>query len=188
VLDSAQLTTSEVCLPMSHIRARVPGLLLAVALLSLLLAGCGAEETPAPSPDPAQGDAVPTAPAGPAFESSLIANPGRTYTIDDLLAAGWKKSDQLSAETLPGATEVWYGFFSRKDIEVRVYESHDAAKQLGIEPAEATINASPGARGGDHGPWTPRIARYAAYAVVGNMVILCELELAPCEALAEALK
>ena len=163
-------------------------LLVPVALLSLLLAGCGADETATPSPDPAQGATVPTTPAGEAFESSLIASPDRTYTVDDLLAAGWKKSDQLSAETLPGATEVWYGFFSQKDIEVRFYESHEAAKQLGIEPAEATIDASPGARGGDHGPWTPRIARYAAYAVVGNMVMLCELELAPCEALAEALK
>ena len=164
---------------------RLPAL---IALLPILLAGCSADEAPAPSPAPAQAASPAAAPADEGFQTSLITSPGRTYTIDDLLAAGWKKSDQLSAETLPGATEVWYGFFTQKDIEVRIYETHEDAKQLGVEPAEATINASPGARGGDHGPWTPRIARYAAYAVVGNLVILCELELAPCEALAEQLK
>ena len=174
---------------MSHIYARVPGLLIAMSLLALLLAGCGGTDEAAPtSPAPARGASPTAAPAEEAFQTSLIANPDRIYTVDDLVAAGWKKSDQLSAETLPEAAEVWYGFFSQRDIEVRFYESHEDAKQFGIEPAKATIDASPGARGGDHGPWTPRIARYAAYAVVGNLVILCELEIAPCEALAEALK
>ena len=172
-------------MPARDLTSRLCSLLASALLLCLVLTACGAEATSTSPTSPAEDSA---SPADQAFETSLIANPGTTYTVDDLVAAGWKKSDQLSADTLPGATEVWYGFFSQKDIEVRVYESHEDARQLGIEPAEATINASPGARGGDHGPWTPRIARYAAYAVVGNMVILCELEIAPCEALAQALK
>ena len=160
-------------------------LLASAALSGLAFAGCGADETARRVEGP---DATAVVIEGEGLTTSLIANPERTYSVDDLVAAGWKKSDQLSAETLPNATEVWYGFFRQRDIEVRVYRSHEEARQFGIEPAEATINADPGARGGDHGPWTPRIARYAAYAVVGNMVMLCELELAPCEALAEALK
>jgi len=158
-----------------------------VALWALLIVGCASEEEPAPAPTASD---EPAAAVGgdDASGKSLIANAGRTYTVDDLVAIGWKKSDQLSAETLNHATEVWYGFYQQKDIEVRVYASHEDAKQYGAEPAKATIDADPGARGGDHGPWTPRIARYGAYGVVGNMVILCELEISPCESIAEALK
>jgi len=162
-------------------------LLVPIAAASLLLAACGSDEAPAPTASQVEGAGAPAA-SDEAFQTSLITSPDRIYTIDDLIAAGWKKSDQLSVETLPKATEVWYGFFRQKDIEVRVYASHEDARQYGVEPAKATIDPDPSARGGDHGPWTPMIASYGAYAVAGNLVMLCELELASCEALVEALK
>ena len=157
-----------------------------LALLCLAAAGCGSGEASAPSSSEVEGAGAGEVDDG-GIKTSLIARPDRTYAIDDLVAAGWKKSAELSTETLPGATEVWYGFFKQRDIEVRVYASHEDAKEFGVAPARATIDPEPSARGGDHGPWTPNIAQYGAYAVVGNLVMMCELDLASCEALVEAL-
>lgn len=169
-------------------RGFTPGLrhVLLLGLLFLVVVGCGSDEASAPSSSEIEGSGAVEVDDG-GIKTSLIASPDRTYTIDDLVAAGWKKSAELSTETLPSATEVWYGFFRQKDIEVRVYASHEDAEGFGVAPARATIDPDPSARGGDHGPWTPNIAQYGAYAVVGNLVMLCELELAACEALVEAL-
>ena len=49
--------------------------------------------------------------------------PDGVFTADDVATAGWKKSKELSPETLPGVTSVWYGFYNQRDVEVRVYES-----------------------------------------------------------------
>ena len=118
----------------------------------------------------------------------LISQPNSFYTFEDLIAAGWKKSDQLSTETLERATDVWYGFYKQKDIEIRFYKSHKEAREFGIEPAVETINKSGGARDGAHAVWTPNISMYGAYAVVGNLVMMCELELGSCESLVDALQ
>ena len=161
----------------------LPGLLM---LLGLVAAACGSDGGATSSWSEVEGSGAAEVDDG-GIKRSLIAKPGGTYTIADLVVAGWKKSAELSTETLPGATEVWYGFFQQRDIEVRVYASHEDARGFGVEPARATINPDPSARGGDHGPWTPNIAQYGAYAVVGNLVMMCELDLASCEALVEAL-
>ncbi|MCL0031764.1 hypothetical protein M1N55_07035 [Dehalococcoidia bacterium] len=118
----------------------------------------------------------------------LISQPNSFYTFEDLIAAGWKKSDQLSTETLESATDAWYGFYKQKDIEIRFYKSHKEAREFGIEPAVETINKSGGARDGAHAVWTPNISMYGAYAVVGNLVMMCELELGSCESLIDALQ
>lgn len=114
--------------------------------------------------------------------------PGRTLTVDELVAAGYKKSRELSVETLPGATEAWYGFFNRKDIEVRVYESHDAALGLGREPAYAATKKQKRRGGGDRGAGHEGITGYNAYLIAGNLVMLCELDVASCEALVDGVK
>ena len=61
-------------------------------------------------------------------EVSRILLPGKLFTLDDYVAAGWKKSKQYDPETIPQSTDIWYGFFNAKDIEVRFYESLDVAK------------------------------------------------------------
>ena len=88
------------------------GALLAIAA-SCLIAGCGC--------------------AAPARKERL-------YTIDEVVAAGWRKSKQLSTETLPQASEVWYGFFDRKDVEVRVYPSKEDALEHGTGPAQEAVD------------------------------------------------
>ena len=95
-------------------------------LMAVLIAftACGSD-SPASSGD----DAEIRAGGGQAglLEDRLITNTSEIYTMDDLVAIGFKKSKQFSTETLPAATDVWYGFFNQRDIEVRVYESHEDA-------------------------------------------------------------
>lgn len=149
---------------------------------TLVIGGCG-------SPEGTQGAAVETGAEAPAAgaeraagEMSVILRADRFYTLDDPVAAGWKRSKQFSTETLPHAQEVWYGFFNRKDVEIRVYASHRDALEHGVQPAEEAVGRVGAQRGGwnllDFGGAS--IAKYQAYAVVGNLVMLCETELAVC--------
>ena len=114
----------------------------------------------------------------------LITRPDASYTVDDLVAVGFKKSKQFELDTVPGATDVWYGFFQQKDIEVRFYESHSSALEMGVELAEVVIGKTAGQR--DY--LIPVVNLYPAYAVVGNMIMLCERQLATCEALIDVLE
>ena len=104
------------------------------------------------------------------------------YTIEDLEAVGFKKNRQFGVETVPGTTDIWYGFFQQRDIEVRFYESHQSAVELGVEPAELHSPHSRAER-----PLIPVVNLYPAYAVAGNTVMLCERQLSTCEALIAAL-
>ncbi len=151
--------------------------MISVAILMAVLitfAACGSD-SPASS-----GDEPQIRDAGGQFglqEDRLIMNASGIYTMDDLVAVGFKKSKQFSTETLPAATDVWYGFFNQKDIEVRVYASHEDALEFGVEPAEVAIDKKPGQT--DY--LIPVVNRYPAFAVVGNMVMLCERQLATCQ-------
>jgi hypothetical protein len=113
----------------------------------------------------------------------LTTRPEANYSIDDLTAVGYKKNKQFPAETVPGSMDVWYGFFSQRDNEVRFYGSHAAALEPGVEPAEVIIARTAGQR--DY--LIPVVNLYPAYAVVGNTVMLCERQLSTCEALIDAL-
>ena len=117
----------------------------------------------------------------------LITQPDRIYSVEDFLAIGWKKSKQLETEALPNSIDAWYGFYMQKDIELRFYDSHEAAIEHGVPPAQETIKKDAGARIGAATVWTVNIALYGAYAVAENVVMMCELELASCEALINAL-
>ncbi len=100
------------------------------------------------------------------------------------MSAGWKKSKQLSAETLPRADEVWYGFFDQKDIEIRIYASNEDALAFGLGPAEEAIGrVGTNAEAGGKLDQSRSRTGYDAFVVVGNLVMLCELEVSTCEAL-----
>ena len=103
--------------------------------------------------------------------------------MDDLVAVGYKKSKQFDVETVPAAQDVWYGFFNRRGIEVRVYTSYDDALELGADPAEEVI----GRKAGQYDYLIPVVNLYPAYMVVGNLVGLCERELAVCRGLIDKL-
>lgn len=138
----------------------------------LAVAACG-------SGSPASGPASQAAPEGP-----VIARPDDTFTLDAFVTAGWKKSKQLSAETLPGADQVWYGFFDQKDIEIRVYATQADALSLGLGPAEeATSRLGTNAEAGGKLDQSRSRTGYDAFMVVGNLLMLCELDVSTCEAL-----
>lgn len=164
-------------------RARRSGLnvlLMLVAAFALLAAACGSQDQAAAPPAGADTpQAAQTArQQDDGLKTSLVTRPDKTYALDDLVAAGWKKSLTFETETLPGATAAALGFFKQKDIEVWVFPSHAAAIEFGVPPAEQVVARDPG-------PiiYYQSANRYAAYAVAGNLVLLCEREMADCEAL-----
>ena len=117
--------------------------------------------------------------AADASTSTSIFHADQTFTTDSFIAAGWKKSKEYDTATVPESTEIWYGFFNQKDIEIRFYESHESALAHGVPHAQESLQKD-GARIG--GVNTVRTG-YSAYAVVGNAVMMCELELSSCETL-----
>ncbi len=118
------------------------------------------------------------------FEERLITNTDAIYAVDDLVSVGYKKSRQIDTETLPNAQDAFFGFFNQRDIEVWVYESHQDALDFGVDPAEAIFEVKRAPTVGISVLPTERfVNKYGAYAVVGNLVMLCETELATCEAL-----
>ena len=131
------------------------------------------------SDDNSVGDAV------DAPTSSSIFHADKTFTTDSFMAAGWKKSKEYDTATVPESTEIWYGFFNQKDIEIRFYQSHESALEHGVPLAEESLQMDAGARIG--GVNTVRTG-YSAYAVAGNAVMLCELDVSSCETLINALE
>ena len=123
--------------------------------------------------------------AGDAPTSSAIFHADKTFTTDSFMAAGWKKSKEYDTATVPESTEIWYGFFNQKDIEIRFYQSHESALEHGVPLAEESLQMDAGARIG--GVTTVRTG-YSAYAVAGNAVMLCELDVSSCETLINALE
>ena len=118
------------------------------------------------------------------FETSIIANPGDVYTIDDVKSTGWKSSKELPAESLEGVSAVWFGFYQQKNLEVWIYDSHEEARRLGTRPAEEIVAATRGVSGGGAGPYMKQTTHFGAFGVIGNLVVLCETEIAICENLA----
>ncbi|MDG0866337.1 DUF6810 family protein [Candidatus Lucifugimonas marina] len=145
---------------------------ISLLLLLLALAACGPENS---SSELISNDSE--TPRTAEGENSLFVANDNIYEIDDFTAVGYKAITQFELDTLPSANDAWYGFYSQKDVELRFYESHPAALEHGVELAEAAVNK--GAVGYSKQP--PR--RWDAYAVVGNVVMLCELEIESCKAL-----
>ena len=118
-------------------------------------------------------------------EVSRIIALNKTLTFDDYVGAGWKKSKQYDTATVPEATDIWYGFFNSKDIEVRFYDSHEVANTAGFENAANTIDQSFRGSGTTVVTGTKGTTKYRAFIVVGNTVMLCELSVENCVALAD---
>lgn len=155
-------------------------LLVVFAALSILLVACGSSnEDTSSSSDEETGDGI------------QITLPDGVFTADDVAALGWKKSKELSAETLPGATSVWYGFYQQRDVEVRVYESQSDAISLGQELADtATGRRKPSSMidsGAITNAQTNTRTSYLAYAIVGNLIMLCEVKIEDCQSLIDGI-
>ena len=148
--------------------------MLATFTLTLgILIACGGQNSTSEDPSAKEGG------------TSSILLSDRNFTPDSFVRAGWKKSKQYDTATVPESTEIWYGFFNQKDIEIRFYETHEAAIELGIPSATSSIEgAVKRSKGGklldfSGGSFTG----YADYLVAGNAVLLCEFDRTRCDQL-----
>ncbi len=126
----------------------------------------------------------------------------RIYTIDDLLAAGFRKSKQYDVEGLPAAVDARFGFwgrdpYKRSDYEVRFYASHEDAVEYGSGPADQVTGTDDLVANSDTLIWREgwkewwfraaaimtlgsdvmskhNVAKYGEFMILGNMVMLCE--------------
>jgi hypothetical protein len=127
----------------------------------------------------------------PELDTVQITLPDSVFTADDVAAVGWKKSKELSPETLPGVVNVWYGFYQQRDVEVRVYESQDEAISLGQELAEVASGRRKPSTMIDSGAITNAQTNtrtsYLSYAIVGNLILLCEIKIEDCQSLLDSI-
>ena len=133
--------------------------------------------------------------------TSRIINDAGTYTVAHFEEAGLKKPKAIKADAVdkktgepitPNAQEIYVGFFKSsmgpKDIELRIYSTHQDALDHGVPPAEKTISAAVEAGGAVKGAGTFAKSSYGAYVVSGNTVILCQVQIEVCDELSEGLK
>jgi len=150
-------------------------LLIALAAISIAVVACGSSNG-----DGYASDSV----AEPVLDAIQMTLPDSVFTANDVAAVGWKKSKELSSETLPGATSVWYGFYQQRDVEVRVYESQMKAISLGQDLADtATGRNKPQSTTLHSRTWTS----YLSYAIVGNLILLCEVKIEDCQSLLDGI-
>ena len=106
-------------------------LLIAISVLAVMALACGS------------GDSAPDAETVVEDEGPPVVRTGETFAVDDFVDAGWKKSKEFSAETVPKAESVWYRFYDRRDVEIRFYASHEDAIGDGVVSAESVMDRSP---------------------------------------------
>ena len=151
-------------------------------MMSISVVACGSSNS-----DGSASDSV----ADPDLDAIQITLPDGVFTADDVAAVGWKKSKELSPETLPGVTSVWYGFYQQRDVEVRVYESQDEAISVGQELADLHSGRRKPSSMIDSGAITNAQTNtrtsYLSYAIVGNLILLCEIKIEDCQSLLDGI-
>lgn len=167
------------------------GLFAAIALVTLLLVGCGTDDGANPS---GQGEPGQVAAA---TGIQKVTPSDRIYTIEDMTAAGMKTLHHYDVAELPEALDAWHLSFKPEgnylEYEARFYSSHDDAVTHGTAWAEAAagetaIVVGEGVlweEGSTHRRKCSRAAetphsgcayssRYGDFITLGNMIILCE--------------
>ena len=163
----------ESCYPLNMPNIRFLLLLVVLAAISMPVVACGSSN------------------GEPELDAVQVTLPDSVFTADDVAAVGWKKSKELSPETLPGATSVWYGFYQQRDVEVRVYESQDEAISLGQDLADTSTGRRKPSSMIDSGAITNAQTNtrtsYLSYAIVGNLILLCEIKIEDCQPLLDGI-
>ena len=157
-------------------------LLVVLAAISIPAVACGSSNG-----DESVSDSV----VDPEIDAVQMTHPDSVFTADDVAAVGWKKSKELSSETLPGVSSVWYGFYQQRDVEVRVYESQSEAISLGQELADLHSGRRKPSSMIDSGAitnaQTSTRTSYLTYAIVGNLILLCEIKIEDCQGLIDGI-
>ena len=114
-------------------------------------------------------------PIGDRPEISAWTRPNSALTYEQFVEAGWKQYQIYEVDTLPGALDARYGFYNRRDVEIRRYESHDDAMELGAKSAQEALE-----RVVHDGSGFASRRVYGGYLVVGNLVMMCEVSTDDC--------
>lgn len=114
---------------------------------------------------------------------SAKTRPSAVYEYEEFVQVGWKQHQVYDTATLPQAESARYGFFNRRDVEIRSYPDHASALDAGVASAEEAID-----RQVHDGSGFASRRIYGAYLVAGNAVMLCEVQVSDCLALIEAVE
>lgn len=165
--------------------------LLLTATAALVAIACGGEDTTTVDSS--------GRPSSAGSDSFSRIRPARTYQLDEVVAAGFKRSKTYDVTALEGATEAVYGFYgadpyNRKEYEIRFYPTHDDAVRVGL-PASQEAWGADAKLSEDDAAWTVGLTdrrecqgnvrgshhvgkclnpKYLDMVVYGNMVILCQ--------------
>ena len=138
-----------------------------------------------------------TSTASEEFSYFLVTKKDGYFNVENFVNAGWKKSKSFVTDAVdkegklltPDAKEIWYGFYNKKDIEIRFYEDHSKAASSGADSAETAVGRAVNAnsKGGIITSTNNRVS-YQSYVIAGNTVILCQDLLNNCKDLAGKLE
>ena len=107
----------------------------------------------------------------------------------------FKFSKEYDVSELPDALEAHYGFFQRREFEIRFYPSNEIAKSSGIFFAEEATGEDAIIKKSD-ASWKEGIKdrmtsgafgnkkntpKYMDYVILGNMIVLCPIEISSSE-------
>ena len=107
----------------------------------------------------------------------------------------FKFSKKYDVSELPDALEAHYGFFQRREFEIRFYPSNEIAKSSGIFFAEEATGEDAIIKKSD-ASWKEGIKdrmtsgafgnkkntpKYMDYVILGNMIVLCPIEISSSE-------
>ena len=107
----------------------------------------------------------------------------------------FKFSKEYDVSELPDALEAHYGFFQRREFEIRFYPSNEIAKSSGIFFAEEATGEDAIIKKSD-ATWKEGIKdrmtsgafgnkkntpKYMDYVILGNMIVLCPIEISSSE-------
>ncbi len=120
---------------------------------------------------------------GDRVEISAWTRPSSEFSYDQFIAAGWKQYQVYEVDTLPNALEARYGFFNRKDVEIRRYVSHEDAMTSGVASAQEAL-----ARVVHDGSGFASRRVYGGFLVVGNLLMMCEVSTDDCVSLVESVE
>ncbi|GAG34653.1 unnamed protein product, partial [marine sediment metagenome] len=85
------------------------------AFVALAMSACAAGSVGTPESAESAGEPL-SATSVSTDEGPIVVRARDTFTVDSFLEAGFKKSKEFSTETVPEATSIWYGFYSRRDV------------------------------------------------------------------------
>tara|TARA_B100001996_G_scaffold86878_2_gene64271 strand:- start:2188 stop:2691 length:504 start_codon:yes stop_codon:yes gene_type:complete len=119
-----------------------------------------------------------------------ISDTGSIFSIQNIKDIGFKNNNEYKVDELPGAVSAFFGFIKNdlgepEDYEIRFYENHSDAVELGIKYAD-NVTGETGCISKDCSLWTEGLKhriqmhdlgtlhpKYMTYVVYNNFILFC---------------